>query len=62
MNILILGDVMGPAGREALLNNLPNIIEEKRVDFTIVNGENSADNGRGITKNIAEKFFEIGAK
>ena len=60
MNILILGDVMGPAGREALLNNLPNIIEEKKVDFTIVNGENSADNGRGITKNIAEKFFEIG--
>ena len=60
MNILILGDVMGPAGREALHNNLPNIIKEKKIDFTIVNGENSADNGRGITINIANKFFEIG--
>ena len=54
MNILILGDVMGPSGREALKLNLKNIISEKKIDFTIVNGENAADNGKGITKEITE--------
>ena len=29
MNILILGDVMGPSGREALKLNLKNIISQK---------------------------------
>ena len=60
MNILILGDVVGPAGREALKLNLPNILKEKNIDFTIVNGENSADDGHGITKEIANMFFNIG--
>ena len=60
MNILILGDVIGLSGREALINNLPKIIKEKKIDFTVVNGENSADDGRGITKNIAEIFFKSG--
>ena len=30
------------------------------VDFTIVNGENSADEGVGITKKISDIFFENG--
>ena len=29
---------------------LKKVIEEKKIDFTIVNGENAADNGKGITK------------
>ena len=57
MNLLILGDVMGPSGRSALINNLPKIITENKIDFVIVNGENAADDGRGITKLIAEEFF-----
>ena len=57
MNLLILGDVMGASGREALKNKLPNIIEENQIDFVIVNGENAADDGRGITQFIAEEFF-----
>jgi len=60
MNILILGDVMGPAGRKVLKNNLKKIIENKKIDFTIVNGENAADDGRGITKQITEEFFALG--
>ena len=60
MNILILGDIVGPPGRKALKNNLKKIIEEKKIDFTIVNGENAADDGRGITKNIVDDFFELG--
>ena len=57
MKILILGDVMGVSGRHAINNNINNIINENQIDFTIINGENAADDGRGITKSIAEEFF-----
>ena len=57
MKLLILGDIMGSSGRSALKNKLPKIITENKIDFVIVNGENAADDGRGITKEIAEEFF-----
>ena len=60
MRILILGDVMGVSGRDALKNKLPKIIVENKINFVIVNGENAADDGRGITKIIAEEFFSKG--
>jgi len=61
MNILVLGDVVGPAGVKAVKERLPKIIKEKKVDFVIVNGENAADSGRGITKKIFEELLEAGA-
>ena len=61
MNILILGDVVGPAGVKAVKERLPKIIKEKKIDFVIVNGENAADSGRGITKKIFEEFLKAGA-
>ncbi len=61
MKILILGDVMGPSGRKAVKKNLQNIIKDKKINFTIINGENSADSGRGITRSIADEFFLEGA-
>ena len=60
MNILILGDIVGPSGREALIKTLPNLIKKKKLDFVIVNGENAADSGVGITKKNTEEFFEAG--
>tara|TARA_B100001123_G_scaffold416788_1_gene518772 strand:- start:675 stop:1484 length:810 start_codon:yes stop_codon:yes gene_type:complete len=60
MNILILGDVMGPSGRDAVVKKLPKIIDKKKIDFVIVNGENAADPGVGITKKNAEEFFNAG--
>ena len=60
MKILVLGDVMGASGRNALNKKLPQIIIKNEIDFVIVNGENSADDGRGITQEIAEEFFKIG--
>ena len=57
MKILFLGDVVGIAGRSVVLNNLLSEIKNKKIDFVIVNGENAADDGRGITKLIAEEFF-----
>ena len=60
MNILILGDIVGPSGRSALIKTLPNLIEKKKVDFVIVNGENAADTGVGINKKNTEEFFKAG--
>ena len=60
MNILILGDIVGPSGREALVKTLPNLIKKKELDFVIVNGENAADSGVGITKKNTEEFFKAG--
>ncbi|MBD1150123.1 TIGR00282 family metallophosphoesterase [Pelagibacterales bacterium SAG-MED29] len=60
MRILILGDVMGPSGRKAIKKSLSKIINDNEIDFTIINGENAADDGRGITKLIAEEFFLLG--
>jgi metallophosphoesterase (TIGR00282 family) len=50
--ILFLGDVVGEPGRKAVTAMLPQLREELKVDFAIVNGENSAG-GRGITPKIA---------
>ena len=61
MRLLILGDVMGISGRNALKKKLPNIIIENKIDFVIVNGENASDDGKGITQSIAEEFFLQGA-
>ena len=60
MNILLLGDIMGPSGRKALKENLPHLIKKKKLDFVIVNGENAADPGVGITEKIVKEFLEIG--
>ena len=60
MNILILGDIMGPSGREAIIKKLPNLIKQKKIDFVIVNGENAANPGVGITKENTEEFFKAG--
>ena len=60
MNILVLGDIMGLSGRKALKNNLSKIISENKINFSVINGENAADDGRGITKEIAEDFFSQG--
>ena len=60
MKLLVLGDVMGASGRNALKDKLHKIIEKNKIDFVIVNGENAADDGRGITQTIAEEFFSQG--
>ncbi len=60
MRILFLGDVVGNSGCEALKKNLPSIIKKKKIDFVIVNGENAADQGVGITKEICQEMFNSG--
>ena len=33
MNILILGDIVGPSGRKALTKRLPELIKKKKIRF-----------------------------
>ena len=61
MNILLLGDIMGPSGRKLIIEKLPKLIKEKKIDFVVLNGENAGDRGVGITEKIAKEFFNSGA-
>ena len=60
MRILFLGDVVGLTGCNALRKNLQKIIKNENIDFTIVNGENAAEEGVGITQNIYDEFLSCG--
>ena len=51
---------MGPSGVKAIKEKLPKIIEEKKIDFVIANGENAAENGVGITKKNSKDIFDAG--
>ena len=60
MRILFLGDVVGNSGCSKILNNLLSQKELNKIDFVIVNGENAAEAGVGLTKEICEDFFKCG--
>ena len=42
MRLLFLGDVVGRAGRRAVIDALPGLRRRYALDFVIVNGENAA--------------------
>ena len=60
MRILFLGDVVGISGCSKIMNNLRSEIEKRNIDFVIVNGENSAEPGVGLTESICKDFFNCG--
>ena len=60
MRILFLGDIVGRSGRLAVIKNLKDILKKKKIDFVIVNGENAADQGVGITEEISNDLFNSG--
>lgn len=59
MRILFIGDIVGSPGRRMLEENLPALLEEYRIDFTIANGENSAG-GAGMNRQIFEDLTNLG--
>tara|TARA_B100001996_G_C18575035_1_gene560005 strand:+ start:108 stop:914 length:807 start_codon:yes stop_codon:yes gene_type:complete len=60
MRILFLGDIVGESGCKAVIQFLPSKIIEKKIDFVVVNGENAALEGVGITEEIAKSLFDCG--
>ena len=59
MKIIFIGDIVGRSGREALNKNINFIKEKFQPEIIIANAENAAS-GYGLTKKIAEEFFNIG--
>lgn len=57
--LLFIGDVIGPVGRAALHTLVPDLRRELALDAVIANGENAADNGFGITEQIATNFLSV---
>jgi len=60
MRILFLGDVVGISGCSKILNNLKAEIKKRDINFVIVNGENSAEPGVGLTSETCNDFFNCG--
>ena len=60
MKILFLGDIVGPSGCEAVKKYLSIKVKEYKIDFVVVNGENAAKEGTGITEEITNNLFDIG--
>lgn len=57
MKVLIIGDIVGAPGRKIAEKYITK--NKYEYDLIIINGENSAS-GKGITKGIANDFFNLG--
>ncbi len=60
MNILFVGDIFGSAGRRIVREHIGHIIAAHDVDLVVINAENAAG-GFGVTPQIAEDLFDLGA-
>lgn len=59
MRILFLGDIVGRAGREAVMSHLPAVREQWTIDLALANGEN-ASGGYGLTAAHAHELLGAG--
>lgn len=57
--ILFLGDIVGSAGREAVVREVPRLREELDLDYVIANGENCSG-GKGLIPRHADELFQAG--
>jgi len=57
---MLVGDVVGRAGRRAFRTITPQLRSEKSIDVVIVNGENSAG-GKGFTRKALDELYAGGA-
>jgi hypothetical protein len=60
VNILFVGDVFGSAGRRIVREHIGHVRKANAVDLVVINAENAAG-GFGVTPQIAEDLFDLGA-
>jgi metallophosphoesterase (TIGR00282 family) len=60
MRILFIGDIVGRSGRAIVLERLPRLVRDWRLDCVVINGENAAG-GFGITEAIYQDLLDAGA-
>lgn len=59
LRILMIGDIIGKPGRQAIKTLLPDLRHELSIDMVIANGENTAG-GFGITLETAYELLDSG--
>ncbi len=59
MKILFCGDIVGRAGRDVVIDNVPDLRRRLDIDFVVANGENAA-HGFGITDKICRDLYDAG--
>jgi 2',3'-cyclic-nucleotide 2'-phosphodiesterase len=59
MKLLYVGDIMGRPGRNTVNQILPDLIQEKGIDFVVAQGENLSD-GKGMQIKATEDMFATG--
>ena len=60
VNILFVGDIFGSAGRRIVREHIGHLRQTHNVELTVMNAENAAG-GFGLTPQIAEELFDLGA-
>jgi metallophosphoesterase (TIGR00282 family) len=60
VRILFIGDIVGRSGRAIVIERLPDLIRDWKLDFVVINGENAAG-GFGITELIYHDLLAAGA-
>jgi metallophosphoesterase (TIGR00282 family) len=60
LNILFVGDIFGSAGRRIVREHIGHVREAHDVELVVINAENAAG-GFGVTAQIAEELFDMGA-
>src|SRR5262245_32105321 len=60
MRILFIGDIVGRSGRNIVVERLPGLVRDWKLDFVAINGENAAG-GFGITEAIYQELIDAGA-
>jgi len=60
MRILFIGDIVGRSGRTIVLERLPGLVADWKLDLVVINGENAAG-GFGITEAIYNELVDAGA-
>lgn len=59
MRVLVIGDIVGQPGRNAIKELVPVLRKEEGIDFVIANAENAAG-GSGVTPPLADELFKCG--
>lgn len=59
MKILYIGDVMAEMGMQAVEATLPNLLEERKIDFVVAQAENVSD-GKGLSQVDYERLKTAG--
>lgn len=62
IRIMIIGDVVGNPGCQMFQKHSDLLVKKHNIHAVIVNGENSASQGRGITPRLVSFFKENGAR